>query len=93
MMKKLCRLFFNSNVFPFILAFAVLGVLFVLFRMKGVEINYKLASVDKSTERAMLENKELNARRATQLSIGKLRRFARKYKLRQPKQEQIIIIP
>ncbi len=90
---KVGELFFSSSVFPLVLAFAVFGILFVLFRMNSVEIDYKIASLNKDIEKTVLENKELKAKKARLLSIGKLRNFAKKYELEQPKQKQIIIVP
>jgi cell division protein FtsL len=90
---KTKNVIFSSQGFPLILSFAILGILFVLFRMKGVELDYKVTNVNKDIERTVLENKELKARKAKLLSSKKLRTMARKYGLSQPKQEQIIVIP
>ncbi|MCP4913811.1 MAG: hypothetical protein GY909_11930 [Oligoflexia bacterium] len=87
------NLIFSSQVFPFILTFSVMGVLFVLFRMKGVEINYKIASFNKDIDKISLENKELKAKKAKLLSIKRLRSMAKSYELAQPKRKQIIVIP
>lgn len=90
---KAKKIVFSSQGFPLLLSFAILGILFVLFRMKGVELDYKVTNVNKDIERAVLESKELKARKAKLLSSKKLRGMARKYGLSQPKQEQIIVIP
>jgi cell division protein FtsL len=84
---------FSTQGLPLILTFAVIGILFVLFRMKGVELDYKTTEVNKKIEKVTLENKELKAKKARLLSIKRLRRLANKYGLSQPKQEQIIVIP
>ncbi len=87
------RTLFNSNIFPLILIFTALGILFVLFRMNNVAIGYEMASLNNDIGKIVLENKELKAKKAKLLSVGRLKNLAKKYKLRQPKQEQIIIIP
>ena len=87
------RVFFNSNVFPLILVFAFLGILFVCFAWNGLEIEYKITSVDKDIAKSNLENRELKAKKAKLLSARRLRHFAKKYELQQPKQKQIIVVP
>jgi cell division protein FtsL len=84
---------FSNQVFPFVLTFFVLGLLFVLFRMKGVELAYKVTSVNKDIEKVLLDNKELKAKKARLLSVKRLRKMASKYELKQPKQKQIIVLP
>ncbi|MCF8058138.1 MAG: hypothetical protein K9K67_02510 [Bacteriovoracaceae bacterium] len=84
---------FSNQVFPFVLTFFVLALLFVLFRMKGVELDYKITSVNKDIEKVLLDNKELKARKARLLSVKRLRKMASKYELKQPKQKQIIVLP
>lgn len=83
----------SSQGFPLFLAFTTLAVLFVLFRMKSVEIDYKVSALNKDIEKVSVDNKELKAQRAKHLSIPKLKKLAQKYNLAQPKQEQIIIVP
>lgn len=61
--------------------------------MKGVELDYKITSVNKDIEKVVLDNKELKARKARLLSVKRLRKMASKYQLRQPKQNQIIVLP
>ena len=61
--------------------------------MNNVEIGYKIAFINKDMEKIVLENKELKVKKAKLLSSNRLKSFAKKYKLRQPKQKQIIIIP
>ena len=84
---------FSNQVFPFVLTFFILGLLFVLFRMKGVELDYKITSVNKDIERVTLDNKELKAKKARLLSVKRLRKMASKYDLSQPRQKQIIVLP
>ena len=90
---KARELIFSSNVFPFILTFALLGILFVLFRMKGIEIDYKISAINKDIEKVHLETKELKAKKAKLMSVKRLRGMADKYGLQRPKQKQIIVIP
>jgi len=87
------NIIFSNQVFPFVLTFFVLGLLFVLFRMKGVELDYKITSVNKDIERVTLDNKELKAKKARLLSVNRLRKMASKYGLKQPRQKQIIVLP
>ncbi|MEC7182465.1 MAG: hypothetical protein VXY34_05195 [Bdellovibrionota bacterium] len=87
------QVFFNPQVFPLCLFLMVIGVLFVLFRMKSVELDYKVSEVNEKIRKNEVENKKLEAVRARLLSIKNLRRFAKKYDLQEPKQNQIIIIP
>lgn len=84
---------FSNNVFPFVLTFFIMGLLFVLFRMKGVELDYKISSVNKDIEKVIVNNKELKAKKAKLLSVKRLRKLAAKYQLKQPKQKQIIVLP
>jgi len=85
--------FFMSNqVFPFVLIFFVIGISFVLFRMKGVDLDYKIADVRKDMKYVTQEGKELKAKKARLLSVRRLRSLASKYDLVRPKQKQIIVI-
>ncbi|MCO4792926.1 MAG: hypothetical protein KC493_04395 [Bacteriovoracaceae bacterium] len=90
--SKIKNVLFSSQGFPLFLGFTLLSVLFVIFRMKGVEIDYKISGLDKDLEKVTLENKELKARRARLLSVKKLKSMAKKYNLSQPKQGQILVI-
>ena len=87
------QIFFNPQVFPLCLFLMVIGVLFVLFRMKSVEVDYKVSEVNTKIRKNEVQNKKLEAVRAKLLSIKNLRRLAKKYDLQEPKQNQIIIIP
>lgn len=91
--NKFKEVFFSSQVFPIFLTFTVLGVLFVLFRMKGIEVQYKVGTVNKDIERVSVENKDLKARKARLLSIKRLRKMAQTHNLIEPKQKQIIVVP
>ena len=83
---------FSSQGFPIFLGFTLMGVLFVLFRMKSIEIDYKISGVNKDIEKVTMENKELSAIKAKMLSVRNLKAMAKKYELSQPRQKQIIVI-
>lgn len=83
----------SSQGLPIVLSLVVITVLFVLFRMKGIELNYEIANVKKEVERVKIEGKELKAKKARLLSVSNLRKMARRYNLAQPKQHQIIVVP
>ena len=91
--EKLKGFIFSSQGFPLLLMFSVLGVLFVLFRMKSVELDYKITGVNKQISRHRIEQKELAAKKAGLLSVNNLRKLAKRYKLNQTAQNQIIVIP
>lgn len=84
---------FSSRGFPLILTFTTLGVLLVLFRMKGIEMDYQISDVNKDIETVTIENKELKAKKARLLSVNRLNDLAEKYDLKQPDQDQIIVVP
>ncbi len=91
--QKLKEIIFSSQGFPIFLSFTTLAVLFVLFRMKNVEMDYKISKSNRDIEKVLLDNKELKAKNARMLSTDKLRRLASIHHLDQPKQDQIIVIP
>ena len=92
MFVKLKDFFLSSQILPLLLAFFTISILFVLFRMKGVEMDYRLSDVNKDIKRISLENKGHKAEKAKLLSSKRLRRLAKKYNLSPPSQEQIIIV-
>ncbi len=83
----------SSQGMPIILSLTIISILFVLFRMKGVETDYKLNTVNAKIKETSLKNKELKANKAKLLSIERLRKLATKHKLSEPKQKQIIVVP
>lgn len=91
--KKITQIIFSSCGFPLFLSFTTLAILFVLFRMKNVEMDYKISKSNRDIEKVLLDNKELKAKNAQMLSTDKLRRLAVAHHLDQPKQDQIIVIP
>ena len=85
--------FIHSQIFPLILILFVFAILFVLFRMKTVELDYQTSAMNKDIKVQTYKNKELKAEKARLLSVGKLRKMAKKHKMIRPKQEQIIVVP
>jgi len=73
--------------------FMLVGISFVLTRMKSIELDYEWNEVSKNYEKVNLENKTLKAKKADLLSIKNLNKIARKYNLKQPENKQIILIP
>ena len=91
--NRLLEFLFNPRALPFTLTFTTLAVLFVGFRMKGIEQAYLLNNIQNDIHKAIIRNKELKAQRAREMSVPKLREFAVKYDLKEPGPEQIILIP
>ena len=84
---------FTSQTLTFIFVFSVMGILFVLIRMKGIEQDYKFNEVAKTLKIKQIENKELKADRARMLSVKNLKGFAKRFNLKEPDEKHIIIIP
>lgn len=91
--EKVKSVLFSSQGLPLFLMLVLLGILFILFRMKGVELNYNISAKNKDIGRILVENKEYKAKKARLLSVNNLNAIAKKYKLSQPKEKQIIVIP
>lgn len=94
----LLKSFFNkyiltSQTMPLIFVLSTIGILFVLIRMKGIEQDYKFNELTKRVKVEKIENKELKAKRARLLSVKKLKSFSTKFKLKEPDEKHIIIIP
>lgn len=84
---------FNSHTLPLIFTISVLGIFFVLIRMKGVEQDYQYNDLAKKITLQKTENKELKAKRARELSVKNLKAYADKYELNEPDEKHVIIIP
>jgi len=91
--NRLMGFLFNPKALPFTLTFTTLAVLFVAFRMKGIEQAYSLNNLEADIQKSTIVNKELKAQRAREMSVPKLREFASKYGLKEPGPEQIILVP
>lgn len=90
--NKVKSVILSTQGFPIFIAFTTLAVMFVVFRMKNVEMDYKISKNNKEIEKVVLDNKELKAKKARLLSADKLRTLAERHSLTQPKQNQIIVI-
>ena len=90
---RVLRFFFSAQLFPVFLTLTVISVLLVMFRMKSIEQEYKHTEVLRSIKQIKIENKELKAKKARNLSIKNLRKMANKFNFSQPSQDQIIVIP
>lgn len=84
---------FTSQTLPFVFFFSILGILFVLIRMKGIEQDYQFNELAKNLKVQKIENKELKADRARMLSVKHLKGFAKKFELKEPDEKHIIVIP
>ncbi len=84
---------FTSQALPLILVVSVLGIMFVLTRIKGIEQDYKYNEIAKRIKIQKDRNKELKATKARELSVKNLKAFARKFDLKAPTEKKIIIIP
>lgn len=91
--NRLLEFLFNPKALPFTLTFTTLAILFVGFRMRGIEQAYQLNNIENEIQKATVRNKELKAQRAREMSVPKLREFAMRYDLKEPGPEQIILIP
>ena len=91
--SKIKEIIFSSQGFPIFLSFTTLAILFVLFRMKNIEMDYTISKTNREIEKVIMDNKELKAKKARMLSADKLRKLAMAHRLDQPKQDQIIVIP
>lgn len=92
-LKYISEKFFNTQTLPLVFVVSVLGILFVLFRMKGIEQDYKYNEIAKRIKVQQIQNKELKAKRARELSVKKLKGYAVKYELEEPSEKKVIIIP
>jgi hypothetical protein len=91
--QKVKEVVFSTQGFPIFLSFTMVAILFVLFRMKNVEMDYQITKANKDIEKVLTDNKELKAKNARMLSTDRLRKLAAIHQLDQPKQDQIIVIP
>lgn len=91
--NRLLDFLFNPKALPFTLTFTTLAILFVGFRMKGIEQAYLLNNINDDIQKSTIRNKELKAQRAREMSVPRLREFAARYDLKEPGPEQIILIP
>jgi len=83
----------SSRGFPIFISLVFICVLFVLFRMRSIELDYKISSLEKKIKKAQFESKILKAKKANLLSVKNLNMLASKHGLKEPSQKQIIVIP
>ena len=91
--NKILQFITSSKGLPIVMAFVCLAVFLVLVRMKGIEQDYKYNELVKQIDRVNIDNKELKAKKASYISVRKLRAMAKKYNLKEPSNKQIIVIP
>lgn len=91
--KQISKVIFSGQGFPIVLTITVLGILLVLFRMKSVEINYKIDEYENQITKAGQDNKDLRAEKARLLSVKSLREIAMRHNLKEPGPSQIIVVP
>ncbi len=90
MLKKI---FLGPQSLPIFLSLILLSFLLVLFRMKSLELDYKTGEIKKEMTRVVSTNKDLKAKRAKLLGVENLRELASRHNLKEPKQNQIIVVP
>lgn len=91
--EKIKNIIFSTQGLPLILMYLTLAVLFVVFRMKSVELDYRLVELNQEITKKKLLEKEIAANKAELLSTNNLRELAKLHNLKPPKQTQIILIP
>ncbi len=82
----------NVKIFVGIFVFGLIGFSHVYLRMQCVDEDYALNDLRGKIKKASLLNKELKADKAKLLSVKNLRSYAKRYKLKVPEREQIIVI-
>ena len=92
-LKYLSDKIFTSQTLPLIFVVSVIGIMFVLIRMKGIEQDYEYNEIAKRVKVQQLRNKELKAERARELSVKNLKAYAKQYNLSEPDEKKIILIP
>ncbi len=83
----------KSRYFPLICCYIVIGLSFVLVRMKRIEQDYAYNEISHKLINVNNKIKELKANKAQLLSIKNLRKISKRYKLKEPDHKHIIIIP
>jgi hypothetical protein len=91
--KSILKRVVQSKLFPFVTILCFLGVGFVLTRMKRIEQDYAYNDIQKDYTKVSNKIKELRAKKAEMLSIKNLRGIAKKYNLKEPDYNHIILIP
>ncbi|OFZ14317.1 MAG: hypothetical protein A2X86_05565 [Bdellovibrionales bacterium GWA2_49_15] len=84
---------FNSKILLFFTLAISLASLFLMFRLKNVELDYEIAAITKQIDLFKTENRDLHARKARLLSSENLKKLAWKLGFVEPKSEKIIVVP
>ncbi len=84
---------FGSKIFVFFIVAISLASLFLMFRLKNVELDYEIAAITKKIDQLKTENRDLHARKARMLSSENLKKLAWKLGFVEPKSDKIIVIP
>jgi hypothetical protein len=91
--KKIISNFFQSKSMPLIFVFITICILFISIRMKGIEQDYLMLELNKTLRKESIYNKELKAVRANSLSVKKLIEISKENKLKEPSDNQVVVIP
>jgi len=81
-----------SPIYLYLFLIAIICFAYIYARMQCVEIDYKVTKINREINKHNLSNKELKAKKAKYLSPNKLKSYAKKNKLQEPKRDQIIIL-
>tara|TARA_X000000950_G_scaffold259102_1_gene327208 strand:+ start:506 stop:793 length:288 start_codon:yes stop_codon:yes gene_type:complete len=87
------KFFKDSTTIVIVFIFIFISFLAINYRMKSVELDYVFGEESKNKKMASLKLKRLKAERAKELSINNLNKLAKKLKMKEPSQKQIIVVP
>ncbi len=92
-LSPLKLLFFHSEFSPLVFSFLLLGLSYVVIRMKNVEQDYALHDLQKKVRLVTKDLTALETQHAELLSVQNLRRWSKENQLIIPGPERMIIIP
>ena len=78
---------------PYFLSLSFLVASIILFRMKGLELDYRYFKTQNKIEKVLYKKKELVAQKAKLLSLKRLNKLVKKYNLIYPGEKRILVIP
>ena len=84
---------FSSKIFVFFFVAISLASLFLMFRLKNVELDYEIAAITKRIDQLKTENRDLHAKKAKLLSSENLKKYAWKLGFVEPKSDKILVVP
>ena len=87
------KIILNPKWGMLLLAYTILGMSFIFIRMKRVELDFNINEVSEKMDDVAADNKDLLARKARLLSVKNLRKLAKNFDLKEPDQNQILVIP